>query len=156
MTYAVRAARESDLDALARFEADIARVSFGDDAVVDVAVHRKKLARAMEKDARGMFAADAGDRVAGWLWVAINTNFLTGDRYANFRSLAVDRADRGSELPELLLEAGIGFACDEGASEVTGRVHVGNEAMRTIYRKFGFEASYLVLRRKCPPRGASS
>lgn len=152
MTYAVRAARPSDLDALARFEADIAQVSFGDDAVTDVDVHRKKLARAMEKDPRGMFVADAGQRVAGWLWVSLNTNFLTGDRYANFRSLATDEADRGSELPELLLDAGLRFACDEGATEVTGRVHVGNEAMRTIYRKFGFEASYLVLRRKCGPQ----
>jgi ribosomal protein S18 acetylase RimI-like enzyme len=152
MSYVVRAARPGDLDALARFEADIARVSFGDDAVVDLDVHRKKLTRAMEKDPRGMFAADAADRVAGWLWVSLNTNFVTGDRYANFRSLAIDEADRGSELPELLLDAGLRFACDEGATEVTGRVHVGNEAMRTIYRKFGFEASYLVLRRKCPPR----
>lgn len=156
MSYAVRAARASDLDTLARFEADIARVSFGDDAVTDLDVHRKKLERAMEKDPRGMFAADEGDRVAGWLWVSLNTNFLTGDRYANFRSLAIDEADRGTELPELLLDAGLRFACDEGAAEVTGRVHVGNEAMRTIYRKFGFEASYLVLRRKCIPQAGAS
>lgn len=149
MTYVVRPARASDLDELARFEADIARISFGDDAVVDLDVHRKKLTRAMEKDPRGMFAADAGERVAGWLWVALNTNFLTGDRYANFRSLATDEADRGTELPELLLDAGLRFACGEGATEVTGRVHVANERMRMLYRKFGFEASYLVLRRKC-------
>ena len=156
MTYVVRAARESDLDALARFEADIARVSFGDDAVVDLDVHRKKLTKAMEKDPRGMFAADAGHRVAGWLWVALNTNFVTGDRYANFRSLAIDEADRGTDLPEMLLDAGLRFACDEGATEVTGRVHVANERMRMIYRKFGFEASYLVLRRKCPADAEAS
>src|SRR5438552_13802399 len=90
--YTVRQAAPGDLDALVRFEINIARISFPDDPVVDPEVHRKKLSKAMERDREGMFVAEAAatGQVAGWLWVALNTNFLTGENYANFRSLAVE------------------------------------------------------------------
>ena len=45
--YTVRGAREDDLDAIAAFEAEIARVSFGDEAIEDVALHRKRVAGAV-------------------------------------------------------------------------------------------------------------
>ncbi|HYO62001.1 MAG TPA: GNAT family N-acetyltransferase [Actinomycetota bacterium] len=152
MTYSVRPAGERDLDALARFEADIARISFAEDAVVDEEVHRRKLERAMTKDPRGMFVAEAPDgTTVGWLWISLNTNFLTGDPYANFRSLAIDDAHHGTGVAELLLEAGIAFACDADVNEITGRVHVGNGGMRALYRKFGFEAVHLVMRKRCEP-----
>src|SRR5437763_9973659 len=88
--YKVRPPEDSDLDALVGFEIGIARISFPDDPVVDPEVHRKKLLKALERDREGMFVAERAEtgEVAGWLWVALNTNFLTGDSYATFRSLA--------------------------------------------------------------------
>src|SRR5437660_1250983 len=46
----IRAARASDLAALVAFEIDIARISFGADAILDPAVHEKKLHKALERD----------------------------------------------------------------------------------------------------------
>jgi GNAT superfamily N-acetyltransferase len=151
MDYSIRPAAEHDLDVLARFESAIARVSFGEDAVEDPEVHRRKLDRAMTKDPEGMFVAEAGGRVVGWLWLSMNTNFLTGALYGNFRSLAVDDDHHGTGLAELLVETGVGFACRKGATEIRGRVHVRNEAMRVVYRKFGFDAEHVIMRRKCGP-----
>lgn len=151
MTYSIRPAAEGDLDDLARFEVDIARISFGEDAVEDLAVHKKKLARAMEKDPEGMFVAESEGHTVAWLWVSLNTNFLTGDRYGNFRSLAIDGDHHGTGLAEKLVETGVDFACRGGASEIRGRVHVGNDAMRVVYRKLGFAAEHVTMRRKCGP-----
>ena len=91
--YTVRHPEAADLDALVQFEIDIARISFPDDPVVDPEVHRKKLQKALERDREGMFVAVEAEtgRPAGWLWVALNTNFLTGESYANFRSISAQR-----------------------------------------------------------------
>ena len=47
--FLIRPARESDLDVLAGFEIDIARASFGDEAIEDPALHRKRVAAALGK-----------------------------------------------------------------------------------------------------------
>lgn len=148
MALTVRLAEERDLDALAGFEAEIARVSFADEAVTDLQTHRKKLAKALPRDRDGMFVADDGTgRVVGWLWLAINQNFLTGERYANFRSLAVaPDADREAAVAALF-EHAIAHAEQQEATSIVGRVHVDNTGMRVLYRRYGFEPAHLTMRR---------
>src|SRR3954451_697777 len=140
--YTVRPPEVSDLDRLVGFEISIARISFPDDPVVDPEVHRKKLLKALERDREGMVVAEliSTGEVAGWLWVSLNTTFLTGDSYANFRSLATAQGEPDSAvIAEALFANGIQYAQEHGISEITGKVHVNNVAMRVIYRKFGFE-----------------
>jgi ribosomal protein S18 acetylase RimI-like enzyme len=151
MEYKVRPPKLTDLDSLVGFEIDIARISFPDDPVVDPEVHRKKLLKALERDRDGMFVAErvATGEVAGWLWVSLNTNFLTGEKYANFRSLATAQGDPDSaEIAERLFADGIEYAQQHGVSEITGKVHVNNVPMRVIYRKFGFGAEHLTMKRR--------
>lgn len=155
MTYdnfVFRAPNEADLPSMVAFEIEIARISFPDDPIVDAEVHRKKLVKAMERDRDGMFVAtkkNDTDKVLGWLWVALNTNFLTGERYATFRSLAVahgpDHLD-SAVLAEAIFSHGIEYATSLGVTEITGKVHVNNTPMRLIYRKFGFEAEHLTMK----------
>ncbi len=148
MRYVVRQPVANDLDALAQFEIDIARISFPDDPVVDPDVHRKKLQKAMERDREGMFVAEdtQGGRLVGWLWVALNSNFLTGESYANFRSLATLPVPESAQIAELLFARGIHYAQEHGSANITGKVHVSNVAMRVIYKKFGFRAEHLTMK----------
>jgi len=151
MAYLVRLAEEKDLDVLAEFEVEIARISFDEDAVVDPQMHRNKLAKALRRGREGMLVAvDDSGRPVGWLWIALNHNFLTGARYANFRSLAVAPIPERSQVGELLLKGGLDYADRTGATEVVGKVHLRNAPMRVLYRKFGFEATHLTMRRKRP------
>ncbi|MFI1506853.1 GNAT family N-acetyltransferase [Streptomyces sp. NPDC020597] len=145
--YVTRRADERDLPAIGRFEAEIARVSFGEDAIDDPERWAARLGRAMEKSKEGMIVAHApGGEPVGWCWVSINQNAMTGDRYANFRSLAVSPVDNRSDVAELLLTAGLEFCLANGITEVVGRVHVGNVPMRTVYRKFGFDPTSLAMK----------
>ncbi|MER5430595.1 GNAT family N-acetyltransferase [Streptomyces sp. NPDC002588] len=152
--YAIRQADERDLPAIGAFEAEIARVSFGEDAIDDPARWAARLGKAMEKSREGMIVADRpGGEPVGWCWVSINQNAMTGDRYANFRSLAVAPLDNRGDVAELLLTAGLEFCVANGITEVVGRVHVGNVPMRTVYRKFGFDPTSLSMKLFLPEEG---
>lgn len=151
----IRHPDEGDLDAMSGFEIMIARISFPDDPVVDPEIHKKKLRKALERDRDGMFLAvdRATGEAVGWLWVALNTNFFTEDRYANFRSLAV-APGAAPEVADALFARGIEYAQEQGVTELTGKVHLSNVPMRMIYRKFGFETEHLTMRKVVGGRGS--
>jgi hypothetical protein len=153
--FLIRPARDGDLDVIAGFEIDIARASFGDEAIEDAALHRKRVAAALGKPGEVTLVAVAvkGDGEAGgaegapvgWAWLSGRTNSLTGARYGNFRSLATaDLPDRGT-VAELLMAAVVQAAAQAGYTHLTGKTHARNLGMRALYRKFGFEATHLTM-----------
>ena len=143
--FITRPAAEKDLPRLADFEIEIARISFPGDPVTDPQVHIKKLAKAMQKDPEGMFVLDRGGEIAGWLWITINANFMTGERYATFRSFAVAADLRGTPIPEAFFRFGLDYCCQKEVVRATGKVHVQNMAMRSLYKAVGFEAKHLTM-----------
>jgi L-amino acid N-acyltransferase YncA len=147
-TYTIRPAREADLDAIAAFEVEIARISFGDEAIDDPALHRKRAAAALGKPGEVTLvavASGAPDVPVGWAWLSGRTNSLTGARYGNFRSLAAAEGPGRSEVAELLMAAVLDAAAGAGYQQLTGKVHARNLGMRALYRKFGFEAAHLTM-----------
>ena len=149
--YLIRAADDSDLDAIATFEVDIAVVSFGDEAITDAAFHRRRVSGALGKPGEITLvavAAPAPTVPVGWAWMSARTNSLTGERYGNFRSLAVaDIADRGL-VGELLMAAILRAADDAGFTHLSGKVNAGNLGMRALYRAFGFTATHLTMEKR--------
>jgi len=160
--FLIRPARESDLDVIAGFEIDIARASFGDEAIEDAALHRKRVAAALGKpgevtlvavavtgDAEGGMGGQAGGggegAPVGWAWLSGRTNSLTGARYGNFRSLATADVPGRGTVGELLMAAVVRAAAEAGYTHLTGKTHARNLGMRALYRKFGFEATHLTM-----------
>ena len=147
--YLIRPATESDLDAIAAFEVEIATVSFGDEAITDAAFHRRRVAGSLRKpDEIALVAVTAADEPVGWAWMSPRTNSLTGASYGNFRSLAVaDVADRGM-IGELLMSAILRAADEAGFTHLTGKVNAANVGMRALYRAFGFSATHLTMEKR--------
>jgi L-amino acid N-acyltransferase YncA len=151
MTYQIRVATEADLDRIAEFEIDIARISFAEDAIVDPALHRKRVGNALGRAGETTLVAVStvdSSGVLGWAWLTSRSNSLTGARYGNFRSLAVAEHPDRAAIGELLLGAVLAEADRAGLTELVGKVHAGNLGMRALYRKFGFEAMHLTMRRR--------
>jgi L-amino acid N-acyltransferase YncA len=151
MSYLIQPARQDDLDAIVRYEIDIAVISFGAEAITDPALHRKRVTSALGKPGEITLVAMAADGPAeplGWAWLSARTNSLTGDRYGNFRSLAVSDVPDRSQIGELLLAAVLAAADEAGMTQLTGKVHAENLGMRALYRKFGFKATHLTMERR--------
>ena len=74
--FQIRPAREEDLDVIAGFEIEIARASFGSEAIEDPALHRKRVAGALGKPGEvTLVAVAAGAPGApavpvGWAWLS--------------------------------------------------------------------------------------
>jgi ribosomal protein S18 acetylase RimI-like enzyme len=154
--YLIRPATPDDLDAIAAFEVEIAVVSFGAEAITDAAFHRRRVAGSLGKAGEIALVAvvqeegarDARATPAGWAWMSSRTNSLTGDRYGNFRSLAVaDVADRGV-IGELLMAAVLRAGDEAGFTHLSGKVNAANLGMRALYRAFGFTATHLTMEKR--------
>jgi L-amino acid N-acyltransferase YncA len=151
--YLIRAASPADLDAIIGFEIDIARVSFGAGAITDERLHHKRVSGALGQPGEvTLVAVTAGETatVVGWAWLSARKNSLTGERYGNFRSLAAADVPGRPLIGELLLAAVIEAANRAGLHQLTGKVHAANLGMRTLYRKFGFEAAHLTMELHLP------
>jgi L-amino acid N-acyltransferase YncA len=149
--YLVRAATAEDVEAIVGYEIEIAVVSFAEEAITDPALHRKRVTGALGRPGEITLVAAAEDAPGvplGWAWLSARTNSLTGERYGNFRSLAVTDGPDRSRIGELLMAAVLAAADDAGMSQLTGKVHAGNLGMRALYRKFGFTATHLTMERK--------
>jgi ribosomal protein S18 acetylase RimI-like enzyme len=155
--FQIRPATEGDLDVIAGFEIDIARASFGDEAIEDPALHRKRVAGALGKPGEVTLVAVVTGAPAvpvGWAWLSGRTNSLTGARYGNFRSLATADVPGRGQVAELLMQAVLQASDRAGFVHLTGKVHASNLGMRALYRKFGFEAAHLTMeRRQAGPPG---
>jgi L-amino acid N-acyltransferase YncA len=152
--FEIRPAREEDLDVIAGFEIAIARASFGDEAIEDPALHRKRVAGALGKPGEVTLVAVAAAAPAapvGWAWLSARTNSLTGARYGNFRSLATADVPGRGQVAELLMQAVLQASDQAGFVHLTGKVHARNLGMRALYRKFGFEAAHLTMERRAAP-----
>ncbi len=143
----IRPAAVDDLDVLVGYEIEIARISFGDEAVTDPALHRRRITGSLGKPDEVTLVAERDGAVVGWVWLSGRTNSLTGDRYGNLRSLATSDVPGRGAVAELLLDAALSAARDRGVSEVVGKVHMRNVNMRAVYAKFGFAAEHLSMRK---------
>jgi ribosomal protein S18 acetylase RimI-like enzyme len=157
--YVVREATAEDLDAIGAFEVEIATVSFGDEAITDAAFHRRRVAGSLGKPGEiTLVAVDAGDIEVplGWAWMSGRTNSLTGERYGNFRSLAVSGSADGSGIAELLMGEILRAAAEAGFTHLSGKVNAANLRMRSLYRAFGFTATHLTMERRTGAAGSRS
>lgn len=141
----IRQATAADIPAIAEFEVEIARISFPENPITDPAVHQKKLRKALEKAPEGMCVAEVEGQIAGWLWITMNTNPATGERYATLRSLAVSGSLRGQGIGRALAMFAIDRCRQSGARWISSKVHVDNAPMRALFKSAGFRAKHLTM-----------
>ena len=65
-SFRLRPLEEKDLETVAVFEGEIAKISFPDDPITDVGFYVKKLKQLMANKDAATFVADSGGELVGW------------------------------------------------------------------------------------------
>ncbi|MCM3039662.1 GNAT family N-acetyltransferase [Paenibacillus motobuensis] len=141
----IRQIEARDLTEIAKWEREISKISFGEEAIMDLSFHLHKLEKAMIRERPGMLVLDIDGYTAGWMWMGLRVNSVTQETYIQFRSFYISGPFRGTAGVDKLFEAGISFAKQKGVQKIVGHVHVHNLAMRTLYKKYGFMPTHLTM-----------
>lgn len=149
----LRRLKPEDVPVIARFEREIAEISFPDDPVTDLIFYERRLRQAMI-DAKGEpMVGECDGRIVAWAWIGVRENFVTHERYGELRSFYVVEDFRATGYAMRLMRACIDYCAGQGLARLTGRTHAANEAMQSVYELYGFEAKHVVYERHITPAG---
>jgi L-amino acid N-acyltransferase YncA len=141
----IRTIEERDIPAVAEFERDIAVVSFRESAMTDLSFHQKKLGKALDRESEGMLVLEEDGQIAGWLWMTVQTNSVSNEKYINFKSFYMNPHPKEADLTGALMQAGMDFAARKGVDKIVGKVFAGNLPMRMVYKRFGFKPAHITM-----------
>ena len=142
-----RLAREEDLPVLAVFERELAKLSFPENPITDLAYHEAKLRRALRADPEGLVVLTTHDDsdIVGWLWLTRRTALPTGERYGIVRSLYVRHDLRRQGLASALARYAQRYFAARGVKRVVAKMHVRNEGGERTLERLGFHPLHLTL-----------
>ena len=101
----LRPLQVKDVEAVAAFERDIAKISFPDDPITGLDFYIKKVRRLVDDRGAATFVAEADGEVVGWAYVSKRQNFITKESYADFHSIFVSPSQRGTGTVGKLCDA---------------------------------------------------
>src|SRR3979409_2572262 len=105
----LRPLKTEDIEIVASFERDIAKVSFPDDPITDLGFYMKKVGKLVDDRNAATFVAEDDSGVVGWPYVSNGQNFTTKETYADFHSIFVSPSQRGPGTADKLSEAVFDF-----------------------------------------------
>lgn len=141
--YRLRPLEQRDIETVAAFEREIAKISFPDDPITDLNFFAKKLKRLVGDDNAATFVAENEDGVVGWAYVSKRRNFITHEAYGDFHSIFVSPAQRGTGVTGALIGAVFEFCRKEKLPRVVFRTRATNERMKAVLARFGFSATQI-------------
>ncbi len=144
---AARQALPRDIPVLAIFERELAKLSFPDNPIVDLAYHERKLERAMASRPEGMLVLldDASAEVVAWLWLDTRTTLATREAYGIIRSIYVRPDYRGQGLGRCLAEYARRYFEAADVKRVYAKLHAGNHTGITLLEQIGFEQLHVTM-----------
>jgi RimJ/RimL family protein N-acetyltransferase len=144
----LRPLQAKDVEAVASFERDIAKISFPDDPVTDLDFYIKKVRKLIDDRGAATFVAEAGGEVVGWAYVSKRQNFITKESYADFHSIFVSPSQRGTATVGKLVDAVFDYCRNEKLDRVVFRTRATNEPMKAVLARVGFVPTQIFYERQ--------
>lgn len=136
--FRLRPMEEKDIATVAGFEAEIAKVSFPEDPITDHAFYARKLTQWLDEENGMCVVADLAGDVIGYSHISTRKNFITKEVYADFHSIYISPAGRGTGVSNALVEAIFKFCTDRKLTRCVFRTRATNEPMKAVLARFGF------------------
>ena len=146
--FKMRRLEAKDIETVAGFEREIAKISFPDDPITDLGFYTNKLKKVLDdKNASPMVAEDATG-VVGWAHVSIRRNFITKEAYGDFHSIYIASSQRGTGVVAALVQSVFDFCKKEKLGHVVFRTRATNEPMKAVLARFGFVPTQIYYERQ--------
>ena len=149
----LRPLQAGDVEAIASYEREIAKISFPDDPITDLGFYIKKVTRLIDDKGAATFVADDGKDVVGWAYVSKRQNFITKEAYADFHSIFVSPSQRGTTTAGRLCQAVFDFCAREKLDRVVFRTRATNEPMKAVLARVGFVPTQIFYERQITEKG---
>ena len=127
-----------DVETVATFEREIAKVSFPDDPITELKFYIKKVARLVDDANVAAVVVEDKTGVVGWAYVSKRQNFITKEPYGDFHSIYIGPSQRGTGAASALVEAVFEFCRKQKLDRVVFRTRATNERMKAVLARFGF------------------
>ena len=152
-SFRLRPLEERDLEAVAVFEGEIAKISFPDDPITDLDFYIKKVKKLIDDRNAATFVADDGSDVVGWAYVSKRQNFITKETYADFHSIFVSPSQRGTGTVSKLCQAVFDYCASQKLDRVVFRTRATNEPMKAVLARVGFVPTQIFYERQITEKG---
>ena len=137
-SFRLRRLEEKDLETVAVFEGEIAKISFPDDPITDIGFYVKKLKQLLANENAAAFVAESEGGLVGWANVSQRQNFITKEKYADFHSIYVSPSQRGGGVVSALVTAVFDYCRQKQLVKVVFRTRADNERMKAVLTRVGF------------------
>jgi GNAT superfamily N-acetyltransferase len=97
----------------------------------------RRLLEIRDKDEHGVFVAEAGDGVLGWIHIVV-VHSLATDKRVEIAGLVVDESQRGRGIGRVLMEQAEHWAVAQECYSVRLRSNVVRSGAHTFYQKLGY------------------
>ncbi|MFO1159370.1 MAG: GNAT family N-acetyltransferase [Reyranellaceae bacterium] len=149
-SFQLRLVEPRDIEVVAGYEAEIAKVSFPDDPITDLAFYVKKLRNVPGDRKSAGFVAEQDGEVVGWAYVSQRQNFITKARYADFHSIFVSASVRGGGVANALMKAVLDYCAGHDLTRIVFRTRATNERMKAVLARHGFIPTQIYYERNDP------
>lgn len=143
----LRSFRWSDFPAVLEFEREIARKSFPEAPILDEEYHREKLEKATENVSEGLKVAVIDDEIVGWLWLKIEKDRSTNERFGYIKSIIVKPEHRHQEFGKRLIEAAEEFFLSKGIRRIDLIVSAANYSAGSFFEEVGYDREHSTMRK---------
>ena len=142
-----------DVEAVASYEREIAKISFPDDPITDLGFYVKKVRRLVDDPGAATFVAEDDTGVVGWAYVSKRQNFITKENYADFHSIFVSPSQRGTGTVSKLCQAVFDYCASQKLDRVVFRTRATNEPMKAVLARVGFVPTQIFYERQITEKG---
>ena len=139
--------RWNDFPAILEFEREIAKQSFPQSPIVDEKYHREKLEKAIKSESEGLKVAAIDDEIVGWLWLKIEKDRNTNERFGYIKSIIVKPEHRHQEFGKRLIKAAEEYFAGKGIRRVDLIVSDANYPAASFFEEAGYDREHSTMRK---------
>jgi predicted methyltransferase/ribosomal protein S18 acetylase RimI-like enzyme len=143
----LRSYQPSDFQVILEFEREIAGASFPDAPILDATYHRSKLEKARASPSDFLTVATLNEDIVGWLWLKIEKDRNTSERFGYVKSILVRSDCRYQNIGKRLIEAAEQHFLSKGIRRVDLIVSAKNHAASAFFEEAGYEREHSTMRK---------